>query len=209
MDTDKILDFLMEIGKLKTTKRSGWVLEGVKNPESVADHTFRSTIAVLVLGNGRKDINLEKALKMALIHDIAESQIGDVLVDWKIKAHGKEKIQRLAEAGIHGVTEEEKLKREKEGMEKLVSLLGGFGKEILDLWKEFEDGKTNEAVFVESVEKFEMMLQAWEYEKSQTGIDISAWFDHKKNHEKIKDTEIKKLLDKVVEKRKIKSSEVD
>ena len=199
---EKIIDFFREVGKLKTLKRTGWVVEGVKDPESIADHSFRTALAVVVLGK-HKDIDLFKCVKMALAHDIAESQIGDLLVDWKLDAHGEEKLKNLKNREEHGITLEEKLKREKDGMKKLTSILGEDGKELLELWEEFEDGKTKEAVFVKSVENFEMFLQAYEYEESQ-GVDISSWFNHGNNW-RAKDQEINSLIKKIVEKRKEKS----
>ncbi len=191
------MEFFIEIGKLKNIERSGWLVEGIKNPESVADHSFRTALMALVLAKGREDIDANKAVKMALVHDIAESQIGDVLVDWKIKYLG-EKAKRID--GTHGMTQEEKIRIEKNGMEKLVSLLGGDGNEIFGLWKEFEERKSKEAVFVKSVEVFETLLQCFEYEKDQN-IEID-WFDHKENWEKIKDAEIKNLALKILEYRK-------
>lgn len=193
------MKFFMEIGKLKNIERSGWIAEGVKNPESVADHSFRVALMVLVLGKDRKDIDLNKAVKMALVHDIAESQIGDILVDWKIKYHG-EKAGRLKDNNRHGVTQEEKIRIEEEGMENLVSLLGAGGKEIFDLWKEFEGRKSKEAVFVKSVEVFEMLLQCFEYEMDQN-IQID-WFGHKENWDKMGDPEIKKLALRILDYRK-------
>ncbi len=47
------LDFLLKIGKLKTMPRTGWVLRGVSNPETIAEHTFLSTIASWVFADGR------------------------------------------------------------------------------------------------------------------------------------------------------------
>ena len=198
-----LFKFLIEVGKLKDTQRTGWIVEGVKDPESVSDHLFRTAMAVLVLGKSRKDLDLNKCLKMALIHDIAESQIGDVLVDWKVKNHG-EKMKRIGQKGIHGITQQEKEMKEREGMEKMASFLGENGKEIFDLWNEYEQRKTKESIFVKSVELFEMFLQAWEYEQSQK-VDISSWFEGKENWDKIKDPEVRKLILEIVEKRKRKS----
>ena len=198
---DNLIDFFIEVGKLKGLERSGWVVEGVENPESVADHSFRTALMALVLGKGRKDIDLNKAVEMALVHDIAESQIGDVLVDWKINEHG-EKANRLKDRERHGITQQEKLKKERGGMEKLVSFLGEEGEKYLSLWEEFEAGKTSEAIFVKSVDVFEMFLQAFEYEEGQKGVDISSWFNHKQNWENIKDENVRKLLLEIVEKRR-------
>ncbi len=200
---NKAIEFLVEIGKLKNTERTGWVVEGVKSPESVSDHSFRTAIAVMVFGKDRKDLDLNRCLKMALVHDIAESQIGDVLVDWKVKGHGS-KMDRVADKSKHGITQEEKERKEMEGMEKLASFLGDSGKEITDIWKEYEERKTKESQFVKSVELFEMFLQAWEYEKAQPGVDISRWFQDQENWVKIKDEEMKKQILEIVEERKKK-----
>ena len=198
---DKIIEFFREVGKLKTLKRTGWVVEGVQDPESIADHSFRTALAVIILGKHKQDIDLFKCVKMALAHDIAESQIGDLLVDWKLDAHGEEKLKNLKDREKHGITLEEKIKREKEGMKKLTSVLGEEGKELLELWEEFEECKTKESVFVKSVENFEMFLQAYEYEESQQGVDISSWFNHGNNW-RAKDQEINSLIKIIVEKRK-------
>src|SRR3989338_4168161 len=76
----KLFEFFKTAGRLKKIKRTGWVLKGVKNAESVADHTFRVALMCLVLGKNRK-LNLLKLLEMALVHDLAESVIGDIRVE--------------------------------------------------------------------------------------------------------------------------------
>lgn len=56
---DKTIQFLLEVGKLKRAKRTGWVLKGIKNSESIADHVFR-TIILLQLLDIKNNINSEK-----------------------------------------------------------------------------------------------------------------------------------------------------
>jgi putative hydrolase of HD superfamily len=46
-----IVDSLLKVGKLKSLKRTGWVREGMPDPESVAEHTFRVCFLILVLGD--------------------------------------------------------------------------------------------------------------------------------------------------------------
>ena len=150
----------------------------------------------LVLGAKRKDIDLSKAIKMAIVHELAESQTGDILVDWKLTVHKKEDIQRAK--GNHGITDGEKHKLEKEAMEKLAGFLGDFGKDVLDTWTEFEEQKTKEAVFVRSVDKIEMFLQALTYE--QKGYNFDKWFADAKNHPK--DPEIAELFNYLLTRRK-------
>ena len=196
---DNVIEFFIEVGKLKNLERSGWFVEGIEKPESVADHSFRTALAVLVLGKDRKDLDLNRAIKIALVHDIEESRTGDILIDWKMKYYG-ERAKKLKDFENHGISKEEKKKRGLEAMQKLSGILGDSGKEIFDLWKEYEEGKTREAVFVKSVETFEMLLQAFEYEKSEK-IRLD-WFDHQQNWDNIKDEEIRELVLEIVEMRK-------
>lgn len=173
MDAKEEIEFLREAGKLKATKRMGWVLEGISQPESVADHSFRIALMALVFGLSRKDLDVDKAIKMALIHDLAECETGDILVDWKMEWHkkaGKDKDL----GGNHGITQEQKVALERKAMEALVKKTAK-GKEILALWEEFEEGKTREAAFVKSLDRLEMFLQALEYEQSLK-VDLSHWF---------------------------------
>ena len=72
-----LIDFFHEIGSLKDLKRTGWLMRKVSNPESVADHSFRTAVMALILAP-RLKLNTEKCLKMAVLHDLAEARIGDI-----------------------------------------------------------------------------------------------------------------------------------
>ncbi len=193
---EDIIKFYQEINKLKEMQRSGWVVEGVKDPEHIADHCFGVVLMTFLLGSKRQDIDLNKAIKMSIIHELAESQTGDILVDWKLTVHKKEDLERVK--GAHGVTEKEKHNLEKAAMEKLAGFRGISGKEVLDLWLEFEEQKTKEAVFVKSIDKIEMFLQAITYEKK--GYNCDAWFRAPKNHPT--DPEIAELFNYILTRRK-------
>lgn len=74
-----IVKFIHEVGSLKLLPRSGWLKIGIKCPESVAEHSFRTAIIAFLLAieSGEK----EKAFKSAfcaLIHDIHESRTMDL-----------------------------------------------------------------------------------------------------------------------------------
>ncbi|WP_457743107.1 HD domain-containing protein, partial [Thermococcus sp.] len=77
-----MLDLLLELGNLKRLPRTGWLLRGVPNPESIADHSFRVALITLFLADELKargvEVNTEKALKIALLHDIGETRITDI-----------------------------------------------------------------------------------------------------------------------------------
>ena len=66
-----ILNFLIEVGKLKRKKRRGWLIHKIKDAETTSEHIFHLAILVWVLGKNKK-LNLERVIKMALIHDLCE-----------------------------------------------------------------------------------------------------------------------------------------
>lgn len=168
---EDLIEFLHKIGRLKKTKRLGWVHYKVPNPESVAEHTFRTAVLALVISE-KLGFDKNKCVKMALIHDLAESLVGD-LTPWE------------------GVGEEEKHEREKKAMRELTEKLDN--EEILELWNEYEERNTPEAKFVWELDRVEMLLQAYEYEKEHKDVSLEefwkSWFD------KVENPELKKILE--------------
>jgi putative hydrolase of HD superfamily len=77
MDTVK---FIHEVGSLKLTPRSGWLKLGIKLPESVAEHSFRTAIiAFLIAYEETGDVNTAyKASTAALFHDLHETRTTDL-----------------------------------------------------------------------------------------------------------------------------------
>jgi len=86
-----LIEFLFVLGKLKRTKRTGWINNKIENPESIADHMYRMAIMSFFLPSAT--INREHCIKMSLVHDMAESIVGDI-------------------TPYDGVSDEEKFKRE-------------------------------------------------------------------------------------------------
>jgi len=76
-----ISEFFFQIAELKKLPRSGWKIKlGLKNSESVAEHSYMMSVMSMVLSD-MKSLNSEKVLKMAILHDWAESKIGDFMPD--------------------------------------------------------------------------------------------------------------------------------
>lgn len=140
------------------------------NPESVADHMYRMSIITLLAS---KDLDRDKCVRLAIVHDLAESIVGDITPS-------------------DGITDDEKHKREARAMSEIKAMLGDtpIGKELVALWKEYEGANspnaTAEAKFVKDVDKFEMILQADEYEidSKENGEsppkDLSCFFESTK-----------------------------
>jgi len=140
---DDLLRFFHAAGRLKETARAGWKLRGIDRPESVADHSFRLALLALVLApRADPPVDLHRCVAMALVHDLAESIVGDI-------------------TPYDGVSAEEKRRREEEAMRSLDSLAGGAG--VLELWAEYDAAATAEARFVKELDKLETAMQAAEY----------------------------------------------
>ena len=155
----RAIDFLHLTQSLKTTPRTGWVNHGVANPESIADHMYRMSLMAMIASKEMPELDQNKCIKLALIHDLAEAIVGDITPN-------------------DPVTKEEKQKLESDAMKKIRTMLGDAlgGEEIEQLWHEYEGGLSLESKLLKDLDKLEMIQQAGEYEKAQ-GKDLSDFFN--------------------------------
>ena len=78
-----MLNVLLELQRLKRLDRTGWVLRGLPpGAESVASHTYGVALAAMLLADecmarGVR-VNVERVLRLALLHDLAETRTGDM-----------------------------------------------------------------------------------------------------------------------------------
>jgi len=182
-----LIDFFIETGKLKKMKRTGWVLRNVKDPETIAEHTFRMALMAWIFGSA-KNLDTSKILKMALIHDLCEVYAGDMTpYDLLIIGKTKKDIKKLV-TKWPGFTKAEKErnvqikhKKEKEGLEKVVKTLPkDLRQEIFLLWEDYDTGKTKEGRFVKQLDRIENLLQAMEYWKKDKNFPIAPWWEQLK-----------------------------
>ena len=168
---ENLLKFFTEIGKLKKMPRRGWVIRDIKNPESIAEHTFRVAIMGWFLGEEKKkDFDIEKIIKMALIHDLCEVYAGDTTPYDSILPKGKKKRRELMKTWPRFSEKEKKnladkkYKKEKEGLEKLIKDLPPKLKhQVKMLWLDYERGLSPEGRFFKQTDRVESFLQAVEY----------------------------------------------
>jgi putative hydrolase of HD superfamily len=78
-----MLPLLIELQRLKRLERTGWALRGMAaGSESVASHSFGVSATAMLLAdelvNQGVAVNIEKLLRMALVHDWAEARVGDM-----------------------------------------------------------------------------------------------------------------------------------
>lgn len=149
---------------MKTTKREGWRRFGLNHAESISDHMYRMAIMTMMAPPSLASrLDIPRCTKMALVHDMAESLVGDITpVD-------KE------------VTKAEKARREAAVMsyiqKSLLSQVPGaplLGDDLLAVFQEYEDNETLESKFVHDIDKLELLLQMVEYERA-SGKDLSEF----------------------------------
>ncbi|KAI9692892.1 MAG: hypothetical protein M1822_004886 [Bathelium mastoideum] len=160
------IPFFHILERLKTNKREGWRRFGLFDGESIGDHMYRMSImTMLAPASLSSRLDLHRCTSMALVHDMAESLVGDI-------------------TPVDGVDKTEKNRRESTTMDFLCQHLlgnvgnGNAGEKIRELWQEYEDSHTLEAKFVHDVDKLELLLQMVEYERTGEGRTNLSEFSH-------------------------------
>ena len=152
MKAEAILSFIEEIGILKSLPRTGWLIHGIKNGESIADHCYRMTLLSMLLADtlvakGMK-LDTEKVMRLSLLHEIAEARIGDI--PFTVLTYIPEEVKEIGE---------------RKAVTSMLEKFGSMGEWYQELWEEFEQNETIEAKLVRAADKLELMIQVLEYEK--------------------------------------------
>lgn len=143
MDADELdgtLRFLRAAEQLKHTYRSAWTSSGDR--ESVAEHTWRLCLLALVFSRQVPEVNVERLLKLCIVHDLGEAIGGDV--------PAPEQTRR-------GVSKSEDERRDL--LQLLQPLPAELRDEIVQLWDEYEGAATLEAKLAKGLDKLETILQ--------------------------------------------------
>jgi putative hydrolase of HD superfamily len=140
----QLLSFFESVVRLKSVKRAGWVLKaGISNPESVSDHTY-SMCAIGMILSDMLGLDTERVMKMIIIHDLAESIIGDYMPG-EITRKKKRIDERKAMTSI------------------LYQMPVAIRSNYKGIWEEYQLNKTQVAKFVHKLDKLEMAMQATQY----------------------------------------------
>ncbi len=152
-------DFLLNLSKMKAIPRSGWLSHDIslQDVESVADHTFSTCALSMLLADleakrGVK-VNMESVLRMAILHDLAESLTFDIS-----RAY-------LEYMGTKG----EAMKREIErtAWEHVAKGIGDpdLARKYASIQNQYVAGRTKEAMIVHAADSIDILLQAVNYER--------------------------------------------
>ena len=152
------LDGLAEALALKDESRTGWVLRGVTDPESVAAHSWGVTLLTLLYADAFDDpVDRKRALALATVHDLGEAKTGDV--------------PTRADPDAETPPDDEQHAREREAMAEFARTLDGDALPDPDvdlpaLFREYETCETPEARLVHDLDKVELLVQALAYERA-------------------------------------------
>lgn len=148
------LEFLREAGRLKSTLRSGYTSTGRR--ESVAEHTWRLCLMVLVLADEFENIDALRLTKLCIVHDLGEALSGDVPAVMQTEGFDKSAQER---ADLHVLTK---------------ALDAGKRAEILSLWEEYEAASSPEATIAKGLDKLETILQ---HNQGENPVDFDYAFN--------------------------------
>lgn len=144
-DLDGILAFLRAAEALKRTGRSAHTSAGEQ--ESVAEHSWRLCLMALVLGPSIAGINIERLIKICLVHDLGEAIGGDI------------PAPEQARRRTHDPTASKTADERHALLQLTATLPEPRGAEIVFLWDEYEQAVTPEARLAKALDKLETILQ--------------------------------------------------
>jgi len=146
MEKRSYIDFLNKIEKLKCNTRHSWTSTG--RHESVAEHSWRLAVMALLCKDEYPDLDMDKVIKMCLVHDFGEAVTGDIPAFLKTALDETE---------------------EKTAVDQLLSgLPEKLREEIAGLFAEMEARESDEAKLFKALDNMEALV-------SHNEAPISTW----------------------------------
>ncbi len=134
------VEFLFEIGAIRFIPRA-WRQFLLTNVASISEHTFRAIWLALIIARYERVRDIEKVLKLTLVHDLPESRTGDV--NYIQRMYSTRNEQLAAKEMFTGTI---------------------FAEEFSSLWREWEARKTIEAKVAKDADNLEFDLEIIEQE---------------------------------------------
>lgn len=155
-----MLKTLIELQRLKRLERTGWTLRGLPNgTESVAAHSFGVGVTAMMLADEAKarglEVDCERVLRMALLHDWAETRVGD-MPKTAANYFGPD-ARKIAETRAFA---------------DIVSELGAAETNYKTLHQDYEARDSLEAKLVKAADIIDLLIQAYALERAGAkGLD--------------------------------------
>lgn len=137
---EKQLSFLIEIDKLKNVIRKSPLINQSRR-ENSAEHSWHLALYALVLaGEASEKVNIDRVIRMLLLHDIVEIDAGDHPIHELVDSEKQQKLEFNAAQRIFGLLPDKQ------------------AKELMGLWLEFEAGESDDAAFAKSLDRFQPLI---------------------------------------------------
>lgn len=150
------IEFLFEMGALRLIPRQ-WQRFHLPFVQNLTEHHFRVIWIALVIAAHEKSVDTAKIMKMALVHDIAESRTGDV--DYLARQY----VERHEDIGIKDMLADTSLQTE-----------------FLALWQEYEDRQTLESKIVKDADNLDVDMEL--REQGANGSHLEKSFEKNRLH---------------------------
>jgi putative hydrolase of HD superfamily len=155
---EQILQWAVEAGLLKRVKRTGWWCSGIKDPESVAEHSHRMSLLAFYIA-GQEGADPYRAASLGIFHDLPEARIGDahavVKRYWKNLSEDEDRARAEQNACLP---------------------TGRSRKLIEELGSEWSACRTPEAMAARDADYLECAIQALEYFWQERSV-AQEWVD--------------------------------
>lgn len=173
----RVIDFFQIIHPLDRIGRAGYVMRGVTEPESVAAHShFVAVMALLFVECHPDRYDKATVLSMALVHDLSEARLMDIPMPYA-DAYLQEAKHRAEEAIAH-------------------DLLDPLPGNLAALHTAFEAAATPEARLLRGLDKAQMMVKVWCYEREHRG-NLEEFWTNPKNFNDYGIAEVGALFDAI------------
>lgn len=146
MDVKNFLEIMEIAEKLKCNTRHSWTSNG--RHESVADHSWRLAFMALMVRDEFKELDMDRVIRMCIIHDLGEAITGDIPAFDKTEEDEKIEDQKL--------------------MEWLNTFPQPYKDEFVSLLMEMKELSSNEAKLFKALDNLEAVIQ-------HNSADISTW----------------------------------
>lgn len=157
----KQVEFILELDKLKKVMRRTFLLDQSRN-ENDAEHSWHVTMMALIFAEyAPAGVDISRVMRMLLIHDIVEIDAGDTFVYDETHLKSKEEREQKAAKRIYGILPQD------------------LGAQLLALWGEFEEQKTQDAIFAASLDRIQPVFHNYY-------VGGGAWLQHKISAEQVR-----------------------
>jgi putative hydrolases of HD superfamily len=151
-----MISILIELQRLKGLERTGWMLRGIQpGAESVAEHSYGVVMAAMLLADEMIArgvvVNVERALRIAVLHDWAEARVGD-MPRTATEYFGSEARKRAERAAFDDITS---------GLH-----AGGIAEKYGALHEDYEERASLEARLVKAADVIDLLVQTLAFERA-------------------------------------------